>query len=95
MSGFRALEAIVILVVSFVAYYSFEVFIGNTLGSLPYYLSQISVPMSGEWIYIIGNWYEHFGYFSKIWGILCLATLIYAVRVIVFDHGYSREDQNY
>jgi hypothetical protein len=86
--GVSIIEAITILMVSIIVFYIVEVTFGTAMDQMAYYFSM--VPVADAWVGTTGQILAKFGYMHKIMGILVVAMVLWVIRIVIFQHGYTR-----
>lgn len=86
--GVSVIEAITILMVSIIVFYIVEVTFGTAMDQMAYYFSMVPVP--DAWVGTTGQILSKFGYMHKIMGILVVAMVLWVIRIVIFQHGYTR-----
>lgn len=86
--GTSAIEAITIFIVGICVFYIFEIVAGGTMDQLAYVFGNTYIP--GVDPEIVGPILAKFGMIHQVTIIIIISLFIWAIRVTIFQHGYSR-----
>lgn len=88
--GTSVIEAITIVIVAVAVFYLIEITFGTAMDTMAYHFSIAAGSIPGVDPTITGPILEKFGYVHRVMGIMLVATIIWAIRIVIFEHSYSR-----